>query len=177
VSDQVPEQLIAGDTWMWTRSLPLYPAPTWILTYYLIKAGDRIEITADASGQGHEISVAAATTATKKAGRYRWTARVSDGTQKVTVEQGWVDVLPDPAKGISDPRTWAARTLAAVEGFLEGNATTAQQSMTVNGRSLSRWSIEDLMKLRDRLRQEVKGEENRGQGGRGRVIKARFTRA
>lgn len=168
---QVPDELVAGDTWAWTRELSDYQAPTWSLTYYFVNTGHRFEASSTDDGTAHAISIAAATTAGYTAGRYRWTVRATDGSSFVTVEDGWVNVRPDPSKGTADPRSWAARTLAAIEAFLEGNATTAQASMSINGRSLSRWSLAELREFRNELRQQVRTEED--SSGK-RDIKVRF---
>jgi hypothetical protein len=172
----VPSSLIAGDTWEWTRDLSDYPAGTWTLTYYFTKDGKQFNAVASADGLTHAVSVPAATTATYQAGRYKWQARVSDGADAYTVEGGWVEVSANPATSTADPRTWARRTLEAVECFLEGNASTAQSSMAIQGRSISRWPLPDLMQLRDKLRQEVRTEEQGSAAGLGRNIKVRFGR-
>lgn len=172
----VPSSLTAGDTWEWTRDLADYPAGTWTLTYYFSKAGKQFSAAATADGTTHSVSVAAATTAPYPAGRYRWTARVTDGSDVFTVEDGWVYVAANPATDTSDPRSLARQTLDAVECFLAGNASTAQASMTINGRSISRWTLQELRQWRDQLRAEVRAEEAGEAAGLGRNIKARFGR-
>jgi len=67
--------------------------------------------------------------------------------------------------------------LDAVEAFLIGNASTAQASMTLNGRQISRWSLPDLTQWRDRLKAEVRIEEQGARAGVGRQIKVRLGRA
>jgi hypothetical protein len=173
----VPSSLTAGDTWEWTRDLADYPAGTWTLTYYLTKSGTVLTAAATADGTTHEVSVAAATTAAYGAGRYRWQARVTNGTDVFTVEEGWVEVLPNPATFTGDPRSTSRQLLDAINCFLLGNATTAQQSMTINGRSISRWSLPELTAWRDKLKGEVRAEEAGEAAGLGRNIKVRFGRA
>lgn len=176
--DQVPSALVSGDTWAWTLSIPGYEAPTWTASVYFQNSAAAFSATASASGSDHAFSVSAATTTTYAAGRYRWTVRVTDGSAVTTIESGWVDVARNPAAaGTHDHRSWARRTLEAVEAFLEGNASTAQQAMTIQGRSLTRWSIAELTKWRDRLKSEVTGEEASTNAGKGRTIKLRFKRA
>lgn len=101
--------------------------------------------------------------------------RVAYSGESFVVESGWVEVKPDPASSVKfDHRSWARRTLDAVEAFLEGNATTAQQSMSIAGRSISRWSIAELTQLRNDLRAEVRTEEQGSRAGLGRDIKVRY---
>jgi hypothetical protein len=173
----VPSSLTAGDTWEWTRDLADYPAGTWTLTYYFSKAGKQFSAAATADGATHDVSVTAATTAPYPAGRYRWTARVVSGSESFTVEDGWVDVAANPATDTSDPRSTPRQLLDAINCFLIGNATTAQQSMTINGRSISRWSLPELTAWRDKLKGEVQAEEAGSNAGLGRNIKVRFGRA
>jgi len=176
VTDQVPAEVIAGDTWSWTRSFADYPAGTWALTYYFENKDGVFQATATPSGIDHAVTILASTTAGYKAGSYRWSARLSSAGVSITLETGWIKVKTDPAAaGKADPRGWARRTLEAIEAFLEGNATTAQAAMTLNGRSISRWSLNDLIAWRDKLRAEVRTEES-STSGTGRTIKLRMSR-
>lgn len=177
IPENVPAELIAGDTWRWTRDLSDFPAGTWTLTYYFENKDGVFPVVASASGTTHSVTIAAGTSATYKAGRYRWRARAVGGGITETVEDGWLDVLIDPAAaGKADVRSWSRRTLDALEAFLEGNATTAQQSMTIQGRALSRWPLNDLLAWQDKLRARVKTEEGGVKSASGRNIKVRFGR-
>lgn len=167
--------LNVGDTWSWTADYSDYPRPTWTATAYFGNSANEFTVSSSASGTTQLFAATAATTAAFKAGRYFVQVRVTDGTNKYIAEEGWVDVNPDPAAaGKTDRRSWARRTLEAVEAFIEGNASTAQQSMSVGGRSLSRWSIAELMQLRSQLRGEVRTEEQGDAAGLGRDIKVRY---
>lgn len=173
----VPSELIAGDTWAWSHSLADYPADTWTATVYFENQFQTFNAAGSASGSDHAFSIAAATTAAYKPGRYQWRLRVTDGTTVSTVASGWSEVKINPASaGARDVRSWARRTLEAVEAFLEGNATTAQASMALNGRSISRWSLAELTQWRSQLRQEVRTEEQGSRAGLGRNIKVRHVR-
>jgi len=174
----IPKSLIAGDTWSWTADYALYPAGTWTATAYFENATESFNVASSDDGTSHLFAKTAANSAGLDKGSYFVRVRVTDGSSVHTVESGWCDVKPDPASTVAnDPRTWARRTLEAVEAFLEGNATTAQASMSIGGRSISRWSIAELTQWRDRLRSEV-AVENQGSGaGLGRNLKVRFERA
>lgn len=173
----VPAELIAGDTWAFMRAYGDYEAPTWTATIYLEMSGAAFSQAATADGSSHLFTISAATSAGKKAGRYRWWVRVTDGSTSTTVEDGWLDVRPDPAStGTRDHRTWARRTLDAVEATLEGRATSDQLATTIRDRSISRIPLPELMALRDKLRQEVRTEEKGEAAALGRNIKVRFNR-
>lgn len=173
----VPPKLIAGDTWTFTFRSDDYQAPGWDASVYFEKSGNSYSATAADSGSAHAFTISAVTTAAFVAGRYKWFIRVTDGAQVFTVEQGWFDVQPNPAaSGSIDHRTNARKMLDAIDAFLIGNASTAQQAMTINGRSIARHSLADLVKWRDQLRNEVKTEEGGANKGLGRDIKVRMLR-
>jgi hypothetical protein len=171
----IPAKLTAGDTWIFTFSHADYSAQAWTASIFFKNAAVTFTATSTDSGSDHAFAIDAATTATKAAGRYQWSVRVTDGADSHTVETGWVEVLADPAAaGAYDARSWARQTLDAVEAFLLGNATTAQQAMTIAGRSISRWSLAELNQWRTQLRQEVRTEESGESAGLGRNIKVRY---
>lgn len=176
--DKVPAEFIAGDTWAWTRELADYPATTWTAIVYFENAAGTFSAAAVADGSDHAFSIASETTATKKAGRYRWAIRVTDGTTTTTAESGWVDVRTDPAAaGTSDPRSDARKMLDALNAFLVGKATTAQQAFTLNGRSMSTYTLTELLEWQRTLEAKVRTEEGGGASWRGRTLKLRFKRA
>lgn len=177
-----PQELVAGDTWEWTRSLADYPAPTWSLVYHFHKSGNTFNVTATTSGTDHAVTIAKGTTANYVAGTYMWDAYVDNGTKRYRVDSGTLIVLPDLTTGTAtDRRSHAKITLDAIEAVIEGRAAKDQESYSINGRSLSRTSIPDLLVLRDRYKAEVALETradriNNGLGHKGRVL-VRFGRA
>lgn len=158
---QVPESVFAGDLIAWERELADYPASAWELTYSLSNAADRIEIVAGESGDTYTVSIDVATSGAYKAGRYRWFARVSDGAgDERTVEQGWIVILPDPAKQ-ADWRSHARKMLDAIEAALEGAADKDQLNLlsySLGVVSVSR-DRELLWTARARYQRELKNEE------------------
>lgn len=171
----LPTALIAGNTWQWDRDYADYPSPTWTATAYFEKHDKTFNVIGTQEGTAHRFTIAAATTATYPAGRYRVRVRVTDGSLVFIAESGYCEVEVDPAAaGTTDTRSWARRTLEAVEAFLEGNASTAQQAMTIAGRSISRWSLAELTQWRKDLRNEVQNEERGNNAGSGRNLKVRY---
>jgi hypothetical protein len=172
----VPKQLVAGDTWRWTREYADYAAPTWTVTFYFENQDNSFSQAASGSSTTHSLTIAAGTTATRQAGRYRVSARATDGSVSETVESVWVDVLPNPAaSGNRDTRTWARRVLDALEATIEGRASSDQLAVTISGRSISRIPFEELVKQCDYFRNKVKAEES-GNTARGRYIKVGLSR-
>lgn len=174
-----PITLRAGDTWQWKRSLTDYPAGTWTLKYRFKNAAGGFEVVASADGTDHSVTVAAATSTGYAAGKYAWIAWVEAGTEKFTVDQGTVEVLPDLRTGAAtaaqDTRSHARKVLDALEALLEGKATRDQMAYTINGRSLERLKPEEVIKWRSFYRAEVLREERAeaiasGLGGGARVV-------
>lgn len=179
--EQVPAELIAGDTWEWTRDLSDYPAGTWSATWWFEKADKNFSVAGTASGATHAAAVTAATSGGYGVGRYRWRLSVTDGSARHTVEEGWLEVLPNPAAdGNYDHRTHARRVLDAIEAVIEGRASQDQSSVSIGGRSLARTPIPDLLVLRDKYRAEAQSEANAERIAAGMPTKnrllVRFTR-
>ena len=178
---QVPADLIAGDTWDWERELSDYPAGTWTAVWYFGNALGQFSVAAGVSGTKHTASVAAATTAARVPGRYRWRLAVSSGGTRYTVEEGWAEVLQDPATATNvDWRSSARVQLDNVESYLRDPNNLSAASYSIGGRALSRWSRAELLAEQSRLRMEVRSEdaaEDMAAGlGNPRRLYARFGR-
>ena len=180
-----PSSLTVGDTWAWRRDnwVSDYPADAgWVLTYRLVGKNGAITITATGDGAAFLVTVAAATTATYAAGTYAWAASVAKGSEKYTIANGTLTVLPNlSALSNTDLRSFAEKALESIEAVLANRATVDQQSFEIAGRKLSRTPITDLLKLRDTFRREVKNLKDaeaiaKGLGTK-RTILARFTKA
>ena len=174
----IPSTLTVGDSWSFEVTISDYDRPTWTATLYLLPtSGSNISVVSTGIGPSHTFLAAAATTATYSPGKYRWQVRVSDGTDKYTIDAGWITLENDPAaSGARDLRSWARRTLEAIEATLEGRASSDQMSYAIQGRALSRIPLTELTEWRDKLRKEVRAEDSAQKQGKGRNIKVRFQR-
>ena len=163
IPSQEPDDLVAGDLWQWKRPdlTTDYPTASYDLQYVARIEGGTTDITLTATGGEFTISVPSATTAGYTAGRWHWTAfivRKSD-SERAQIGDGVFVVAPDPANVDTDPRTHAQKTLAAIEALLENRATKLDESYSINGRSLTRLSPEELMNWRAKYRREVRNEK------------------
>lgn len=155
----------AGDTWKWTRTLADYPASDgWTLKYRFKNAAGGFEVVATASGADHAVSVAASTTAAYVAGDYNWIAWVEGGTsEKYTVDSGSITVESDyrgaAATVALDDRSHARKVLTAIEAVIERRATLDQMRYEIEGRSLERTPIADLLMLRQKYVAAVAAED------------------
>ena len=92
----LPATITAGDTAGVTLALADYPAPTWNARWAL--AGTDVgsfASTDNADGTSHDFDLTTTQTTALPAGAYRWSLRVTDGTNVITVGTGSLTVLPD----------------------------------------------------------------------------------
>jgi hypothetical protein len=175
------QELIAGDSLVFTTSVPDYP-PTagYTLTYRLMRrdaAGTAITFSATASGDLYAVNVAPGTTATWTAGTYTWAAYASKVGERYTVAQGELVIKADPATigAPYDNRSHARKVLDAIQAVLENRASTDQQQVSIAGRTLTRMPVTELLRLRSIYAAEVAAEAAAtraaaGLGAGGRVL-------
>jgi hypothetical protein len=185
-----PQEITAGDTIEWKKSLADYPASDgWILTYrlrgsrnYGIDNSVATIITTDADD--FLISIPAVITASYAAGDYWLFGFVTNGSVRKTVIEVRVTVLPDAqaASQAFDGRSHAKKMLDAIESMLEGTASREEQSYQIDiqgkMRQLSFFSRDELIRFRNFYKNEYNRELSAeriaaGKGG-GRKILVRF---
>lgn len=176
-----PDIITKGDSATWKKSLSDYPAGTWTLTYYF-RGAVALDKTATASGTDHLIELTTANTDTLTAGDYAWAAKVTDGSDVYTVASGQLTVktdLEDESAGY-ETRPYVKRVLDAIEALLEGKVATDAASYSIQGRSLTRYTFEELERLRDKYQRlwkdYLKKEKRKNGQNTSRKIKVRFNR-
>jgi len=149
-----PYDFSAGDRVAWKRTDlgDDYSTSLYTLTYQarLEAAGMTvISLTATSSGNDYLIEVAAASTAVYAAGEYHWAAFITRNadSERVEIDSGTFTVKPNKATATSDPRTHTKKVLDAIENVIEGRATKDQESLSVEGMTLDRTPIPDLIVL------------------------------
>mgnify|MGYP003137343032 CR=1 FL=1 len=179
-----PSQIIAGDRAAWKRTdLGTDYAPASYSLKYSARLEDsgstEIEITASESGSDYIIEVGQSTTAAYTAGVYHWQAyitRTSD-SERVTVDSGTWEIKANRDAATSDPRNHVKKVLDAIESVIEGRASKDQESYSIQGRSLSRTPIAELITLRDKYRaewvREQRAERIKNNLGHSGIIKVR----
>lgn len=182
-----PKELRVGDSWEWRieRLRADYPASAWALRYEFKNADAAFEILASADGDDFVIAVAPSVTAARVAGLYRWVAYVEQSetveevttvTARKTVGTGPVLMLASYADDAAlESRSYWRRVYDNVLAVLENRASKDQQSYTINGRSLTLMTVEELLLLLDRAKRELDGEQiaedlANGRGGARRLL-------
>lgn len=130
----VPSTLRAGDSWSLTAAPAAYPGPDWVLSWVLVNAAATTPIEAvwDAEAEAHNFTLTPTLSAAYSAGRYSWYLIATNATDslRTTLEEGVVDILPDPvtADPVAAP-SHARRMLQAIEAMLESRATAGDIDM------------------------------------------------
>lgn len=165
VPETEPTSFIAGDFTTWKRADlgADYPPSSYTLSYKARLEGSGstvITITATTSGSDFLVELSSTTTGAYTAGVYHWQAYITRNSDsaRVTIDEGTFTVEANRSTATTDPRTHAAKVLAAIEAVIEGRASQDQMSYSIQGRQLSRTPIADLLLLRDKYKDEVKAE-------------------
>lgn len=174
MDDKFPRSITAGLTLSALLSFDGYPSSDWTATAYLRGPGS-IDIVAEPEDDAHHFAATAVESGAWPAGRYAASIRVTDGTDVFELDAFEVEILADLALAPAglDHRSHAKRVLDAIEAVIESRASKDQESYTINGRSLSRTPISDLLALRDKYRREVAAERGTRRS-MGRAVKVRY---
>lgn len=175
-----PDVITKGDSTSWTKSFSDYKASDgWSLNYYFRGAAS-LDKAATASGDDHLVELTTSDTDGLTAGDYAWAAKVSKGSEVITVESGQMTVqtdLADESTGY-ETRPYVKRVLDAIESLMLGKTTQDASSYSIQGRSLTRYSFEELETLRDKYQRlwnnYLKKQKRKAGQSTSRKIKVRF---
>jgi len=159
-----PNVIQSGDTTSWSKLLASsYPASGgWSLTYTLTLQSDaskRLQIAATSSNDVYTATITAAQSAALTSGTYFLFGHAAKGSERYQVYSGTLEVRPNLAAVTSgDLRSTVKQTLDAIEAVILRRATSDQQQMTINGKTLVRIPMAELLVLRDKYKAEYKNE-------------------
>ena len=184
---QEPDTLVIGDRWTWRRPdlVADYPTADYALTYEFHRdtgggGQNQFTLTATETSDDYIIEIPSSTTAGYAANAYIYYAfitRTSD-SERVAIDNGRAELVEDFSDSNADVRSHAKTVLDAIEATIEGRASQDQMSYSIAGRSLSRMSIDDLMRFRDRYyaeyQEEIKKSRIKNKQDSGNLIKVRF---
>lgn len=186
IPEEEPEELVIGDTFLWKRTDlgTDYPNSSYTAALYARLEGSgstTFNISATNDGADYKFTKAAATTAGYTAGRYHWDlklTRTSDSAV-VTVDSGTFELIASKATSTADPRSHAKTMLDKIESILEGRADSDVSSYSIQGRSLTKIPVSELMTWRAKYKaeyaSELKAEAAANGKGAGNTILYRFT--
>ena len=149
-----PYSFVAGDRIAWKRTDlgSDYSNSSYTLTYEArleAAGGTAFTITAAADGSDYKVEVGSSTTEDYDAGTYHWSAFITrdSDSERIQIDSGTFKVEANKKTSVTDPRTHVKKVLDAIEGVIEGRASKDQENLTVEGMTLVRTPIEDLLVL------------------------------
>lgn len=157
-----PLKIVVGDFIQWKKTslAESYPPATHSAEYVArVTAGGSGEIKLAAIERtGYYLfQVSSATSAAFEPGFYHWQLEITETASgnRLVVERGEFEAIPDLDNNGADPRSHADIMLDKIESLLEGRADKDVTSYSINGRSIAKMSITDLLSWRDYYRKEV----------------------
>ena len=157
-----PLKIVVGDFIQWKKSslAETYPPALYSATYVArITAGgaSEIQITATETSSYYLFTVSSATSAAFVPGFYHWQLEVTQtsSSNRIVVERGDFELVQDLDNNGADPRSHAEIMLGKIESLLQGRADKDVSSYSIQGRSIAKMSIVDLLQWRDYYRKEV----------------------
>lgn len=165
ISEGEPAEIVVGDYLQWKRSdlVSDYPTNQYTLNYIgrIAQGGSEINITATGQTDHYLIQVASTVTANYTPGDYHWQAEIvrnSDSARHV-ISRGHSIVIPDLDVNNADPRSHAEIMLSKIESLLSGKADSDVSNYSIQGRSLTKMSLAELMEAREAYDGLVKAEK------------------
>ena len=156
-----PEKIIIGDYLLWKRTdlVSDYPLADYSMEYVArLTAGGstEIKVAAQELNGTYVFEVDSATSAGYTAGFYHWQLEVTKTStgDRVAIETGTFTAVEDLDVNGADPRTHAEIMIGKIESILQGKADADVSSYSINGRSLTKMSFQDLIDARDFYRKE-----------------------
>ena len=181
-----PTTLTVGDFIQWKRSdlVQDYPVATHSAEYVARITGggaSEIKLAATESDPTYYLFTAdSATSADFEPGYYHWQLEVTETASgnRIVVDTGTFTALADLDVNNTDPRTHAEIMVDKIESILQGRADSDVSSYSIQGRSLSKMSITDLLEWRNYYLREAKKEKKDSDIKNGRptntTVKVRF---
>jgi hypothetical protein len=162
-----PTSVIIGTLVQWKRAdlSDVYAPASYDLIYNIrLKNGAGVDksVTATTAADGSFLtSLTSNLTTTMVAGDYVWQAFISrkSDSAKVSVGTGELSLLSNLDQNGADNRSHAQIMVTKIQSLLEGRADKDVSSYSIQGRSLAKMSITDLMMWRDYYRKEVAKEK------------------
>jgi len=180
-----PERIVVGDFIQWRRTdlSGDYPNTAYTMTYVArITGGGNTEIQLVGTNYNDDylFSASSTTSASFVAGYYHWQleALQTSSGNRIVIDRGAFTAIVDLDVNGTDPRTHAEIMLGKIESLLSGKADADVANYSIAGRSLTKMSFDELIKVRDFYKAEFRKEQiaDRIRQGRdtGSTVKVRF---
>jgi len=168
-----PLQFSIGDFVQWKREdiVGDYPTATHSATWIArLASGTNTEITVNATETStyYLFTIASADSASFSEGHYHWQLEITETSSgnRIIIDTGTLDIHYDLDNNV-DPRSHAQIMIDKIESILQGKADADVASYSINGRSLTKMSFEDLISARDFYRKEYAKELQKERAAQG----------
>ena len=175
ILNQAPTSFFAGDTVAWLVADPTYlPADGWSIQADITNAGNHYSTTSADNGDGqHKLLLGTADTQAMVAGDYQLTLAAIKGGERYTLSVSPVSIQANPTQA-GDGRSKVKQMLDAVEAYLLNTDNIAAASYSIAGRDLSRYSLTEVLALRNQLRKDYQREQAQQRMASGRKPRRRL---
>lgn len=180
-----PSEIVVGDFIQWKKTAlgGDYPPDLFTATYVARITGGgntEIQLPGTASNGGYLFTVDSATSEDFVAGYYHWQLEVvrNSDSNRLVVERGAFTAIVDLDVNGTDPRTHDEIMLTKIQSLLEGRADGDVASYSIQGRSLTKLPLSDLIEweryYRDRVRRQKQLEDIKLGRKTSNTVKVRF---
>jgi hypothetical protein len=173
-----PVKIVVGDFVQWKKTdlAANYPPATHSAEYVArvaSGASSEIKLPAIERTSYYLFQASSATTSAFETGNYHWQLEITETASgnRIVVERGEFQSIADLDNNGADPRTHAEIMLDKIEGLLIGRADKDVSSYSIQGRSISKMTISDLLQWRDYYRKEVNRERRESDIALGKTTK------
>jgi len=182
---QEPIEVVVGDFIQWRRTDlgADYPNDQFTASYIARVTGggaSEIQITGTAFGNDYLFSISSTVSDDFSPGYYHYQLEMvrNSDSERIVVDRGAFRAIVDLDVNNSDPRSHAEIMIDKIQARLESRADVDVSNYSINGRSLVKMSIEELLRWRDYYRAEFTMEKRKERVRRGKTtgssIKVRF---
>jgi len=159
-----PTHFAIGDFVQWKREdiVGDYPVATHSAEWVARLAhgtSSEIKVAATEASTYYLFSIASTDSAAFTQGHYHWQLEITETatSNRIIIDTGTLDIDFDLDDNV-DPRSHAQVMIDKIESVLQGKADADVASYSINGRSLTKMSFEDLNSARDYYRKEYAKE-------------------
>lgn len=171
-STTIPDEINAGDTLAFIVKGGDTPAGTYTGSAKLVgtAVSAAATVTQYQSGTDFLVTFPASVTAAIAAGDYKISVLATLGTERYTIREARIRLNVDPGTvATTGGLAHCQRTLTLIETAIEGRLTSDHESYAINGRSIAKIPVRELVRLRGIYLAKVQNLQNGGRP-RGSVV-------
>ena len=184
IPEKEPITIYKGETVVWNRKdLTDYPVGSYAMSWIArleSNGGTSFTATVTEVDDYYKFTLDNSATGGYTTGDYFWVLKVtqSSDSEELILETGKITVKDNYFGSTGDTRSHAKIMLDKIESILEGRADADVSSYSIQGRSLSKIGIAELLQWRDYYKAEYQKEvaefRTGNKEGSGRVVKVQF---